>query len=279
VGGRLIGGLAVREWGDPAEPGILLWPGLNSTGDYFASLSPALPGRGVAVDPPGFGASAPLDPCTSARLVEVARDIVDACGCRAVVGHSLGAYVAVGVAANPPAALEAAVLIDGGFLTPEDFAELGMPVTAGRAELAAWMEAQTLHFPDWDSAFTALSKLIGGEVTPALKAYVRDVFAEVDGEIRERARPERMADLVLGVLDQDVLARASGIGIPTLLIACGEPRSARAIREKAWTRLAAASPLIELEVVEGWRHNPILQDPARASSMIAGWLENHLQGE
>lgn len=277
MGDRLIGGLAVREWGDPAQAAILLWPGMSSTGAYFASVAPALPWRGVAVDPPGSGGSARLDPCTSDRLVALAGAVVEACGCRAVVGHSLGAYVAVGLAADPPAGLRAAVLIDGGFLDADDYVELGMPVTAGRAELAAWMQANGPRFPDWDTAFRQLATMIGGEVTPALEAYVRDVLVEVDGEIRDRARPEPMADLLLGVLDQDVLARAQRIRIPTLLIACGEPADRRAIRQKAWTRLAEASPLIELQVVEGWLHNPILQDPERASSMIIGWLEAHLE--
>ena len=132
MGDRLIGGLAVQERGDPTQAAILLWPGLSSSGAYFDPLTPALPWRSVAVDPPGSGGSVPLDPCTSDRLMELAHHVSEACGCWAVVGHSLGAYVALGLAANPPAKLRAAVLIDGGFLSPEDYVELGMPVTSGR---------------------------------------------------------------------------------------------------------------------------------------------------
>jgi pimeloyl-ACP methyl ester carboxylesterase len=270
---RVIGGLAVREWGDPTQPGILLWPGLGSSGTYFDPLAPALPWRSVAVDPPGSGGSAPLDPCTADRLVELARDIAEACGCRAVVGHSLGAYVALGLAANPPSELAAAVLIDGGFLSAGDYVELGMPVMSGYAELTAWMEASGPCFPDWDTAFGQLAAMIGGEVTPALKGYVRDVFVEAGGGVRQRASPDAMAELLLGVVvDDDTRARAERIAVPTLLIACGEPSQWRAMRERAWTALAQASPLIELQVVEGWNHNPILQDPERASRMIVDWL-------
>jgi hypothetical protein len=39
-----------------------------------------------------------------------------------------------------------------------------------------------------------LAAMIGSEVTPALQAFVRDVFAEVDGEVCQRARPDEMAD-------------------------------------------------------------------------------------
>ncbi len=276
MGDRLIGGLAVQERGDPTQAAILLWPGLSSSGAYFDPLTPALPWRSVAVDPPGSGGSVPLDPCTSDRLVELAHHVSEACGCWAVVGHSLGAYVALGLAANPPAKLRAAVLIDGGFLSPEDYVELGMPVTSGREELTAWMQANGPRFPDWDTAFVQLAAMIGGEVTPALEAYVRDVFAEVDGEVCQRARLDEMAALLLGVIDHDARARAELIEIPTLLIACGEPAERRAMRERAWTQLVQASPLIELQVVEGWYHNPILQDPDRASSMIVDWLQGHL---
>jgi pimeloyl-ACP methyl ester carboxylesterase len=272
----MVGGLAVRVWGDPAEPGIVLWPGLGSSGAYFASVAGALPGRGVAVDPPGCGRTVPLDPCTCERLVEMTRGVVEACGCRAIVGHSLGAYVAIGVAAKPPVGLRAAVLIDGGFLDADGFAELGMPTTQGRAELSAWLEANAPRFPSWDTAIRKLAIMVGTEATPALEAYVRQVFAEVDGEIRERARPDRMADLLLAVLEEDVHARAQRVRVPTLLIACGQPPERRATREKAWQRLAQASPLIELHVADDWGHNPILQDAEVSSSVIADWLRAHL---
>jgi len=276
VGDRVINGLAIREWGDSARTGILLWPGLGSSRAYFDSIAPFFPFRGVAVDPPGSGSSAPLDPCTSERLVGLARAAAEACGCRAIVGHSLGSYVAMGVAADPPAGFGAAVLIDGGFRAPDDYAELGMPVTSGRAELVAWLEANALRFADWDTAFRELATMIGGEVTPAFEAYIRDVFAETDGEVRERARADRMADLLLGSVDHDVRARAEAIKVPTLLIACGNPRETRETRERTWTRLAESSPLIELRVVESWHHNPILQDPEGASRTIVDWLTPRL---
>jgi pimeloyl-ACP methyl ester carboxylesterase len=265
-------GLAVQEWGDSSRLGILLCPGLGNTGAYFALLAPALPGRAVAVDLPGCGRSGPLEPRTSDRLVELAREVFERYGCAAVVGHSLGAYVAVGLAADPPPGLRAAVLIDGGYLDRNAYSELGMPVTEGWAQLAAWMRSNQSSFADWDSAIRTVAPFIGGEGTSALEAYVRDFFTEVDGEIRGRMQPERMADLLLAVLDQDVLARAGGVRVPTLLIACGRPEERRAPREAAWTRFAQASELIELNVAADWGHNPTVQDLEGASRLIADWL-------
>jgi pimeloyl-ACP methyl ester carboxylesterase len=271
-----VASLAVREWGDPAEPGVLLWPGLGATGAYFESLVGELPCRAVAVDPPGLGASAPIDPYTYGRLVEMACAVVDQCQCRAIVGHSLGAYVAVGVATAPPAGLQAAVLIDGGFMDAEDMLELGMPITRGRTELVDWLAANTLRFPDWDTATRELAAMISSHETPALKAYVQEVFAEIDGEVRERATPDHAADLLLATFDHEIRVMAEKLAVPTLLIACGQPADRRASRETAWQTFTAGSSLVELHVAHDWGHNPIFQDPESFSSLIANWLQGHL---
>jgi pimeloyl-ACP methyl ester carboxylesterase len=273
VNERLVAGLAVREWGDPADPAILLWPGLGSTGGYFAEVAPALPGRAVAVDPPGFGRSSPLDGYTFERLTELAAAVARACGCWAIVGHSLGAYLAVGVAADPPAGLRAAVLIDGGFMDAPAMAETGMPVNSGREQLIAWMRASGPSFADWGTAIRELAQMIGGGPTAAFEAYVREAFVDVGGEIRERTSPEEMADQVLAIVDRDVLTPAERVEIPTLLIASGQPAERRPARERAWRQFADSSPLIELQVADAWGHNPILQDGEASTRVIADWLE------
>ncbi len=272
---KLVAGMAVREWGDPADPGILLWPGLGSNSAYFAGVAQSLPGRAVAVDPPGFGRSAPLDGYTSERLVELAAAVAEACGCWAIVAHSLGAYVAVGLAADPPPGLRAAVLLDGGFTDAAAMAATGMPVTSAREQLIAWMQANELRFADWDTAIRNLATMIGGEPTPMLEAYIREVFVEVDGEIRSPTPPDVMADHVLALMGDDVLTPASRMQVPTLLIASGQPAEHRATREQAWRRFADSSPLIELHVADAWGHNAILQDSEASTRLIADWLERH----
>lgn len=272
---RLVAGLAVREWGDPADPAILLWPGLSSNSAYFAHAAPSLPGRAVAVDPPGFGRSAPLDRYTADRLIGIAAAVAEECGCWAIIGHSLGAYLAVGVAADPTPGLRAAVLLDGGFMDAAAMAEIGMPVTSGREQLIAWMRANAPRFPDWDTAVRELATMIGAEPTAMLEAYVREVFVEVDGAIREPTPPEEMADQVLALVDRDVLTPARRVRVPTLLIASGQPPGPRATRQRAWRRFADSSTLIELHVADAWGHNAILQDSEASIRLIADWLERH----
>jgi pimeloyl-ACP methyl ester carboxylesterase len=273
---QLVAGLAIREQGDPAEPGILLWPGLGATGAYWASIAARLPGRAVAVDPPGWAGSPRMDPCTYERMVQAACAVVDRRGCRAIVGHSLGGYVAIGVAATRPAELRAAVLIDGGFMDARQMTEIGLPVAAPRADLTAWLRDNDPRFPDWETAAQEMAAMLGSEQTPEFDAYLREVFAEQDGEICERAAPEVTADALLAVFDPGVRVPTAAIAVPTLLIACGQPAERRATRQSAWQRLAALSPLIETQVAEDWGHNPVLQDPAGSSKLIGDWLRRHL---
>jgi pimeloyl-ACP methyl ester carboxylesterase len=272
---RRVGSLAVRESGDPADPGVLLWPGLGATGAYFESFVGELPGRVVAVDPPGLGGSAPLGRCSLERLIEMACAVVEQCECRAVVGHSLGAFVAVGVAAKPPAGLLSAVLIDGGFMQAEDMVRLGMPLTAGRAKLVEWLGANSPRFSDWGTATRELATMVGGRESRTFRAYVRDVFVEIDGEVRERMTADQAADLLLATYDHDPAALARTLELPTLLIACGQPAAQRDVRQQAWEAFAARSSLIELHVAEDWSHNPIFQDPEVLTALIAGWLRRH----
>jgi pimeloyl-ACP methyl ester carboxylesterase len=272
---RVVESLAVREWGDPSLPGVLLWPGLGSTGAYFESLAPMLPYRAVVVDPPGHGDSAPLHPVTYQRLLEIARAVVEECGCQAVVGHSLGAYVAVGLACAPAGELHSAVLLDGGFMEAEEMAAYGMPITEGRPALTEWLAEGVLTFPSWEDAAREVAPMMHCEQSDAFVAYVRDVFVEVDGEIRERVTPERASDLILATFDHEARALARQLAIPTLLLASGEPAEQRVPRQAAWEAFASGSPLVQVHVEDDWAHNPIFQQPDVQASLIAGWITDH----
>jgi pimeloyl-ACP methyl ester carboxylesterase len=193
-----------------------------------------------------------------------------------MVGHSLGAYVAAGIACAPPKRLRAVVLIDGGFLTAQGMAELGMPVTGERAALADWLSQTAPSFPDRDGAVRELAAIVGARVTPAFETYVREATAEVDGAIREPTAPERIAELLRAVLGAGVPARAAQTSVPTLLDRL-RPAGRAAERSRApVAAFADASPLIELAVAEEWDHNPALSDPDACGALIGDWLHAHL---
>ena len=272
-------GIAVREWGDPTQSGILFWPGLGSTGAYFSAIAPLLPGRVLAADPPGFGRSPPPDAYSYEGLVDAAGSVIVAHGCSAMVGHSLGADLALGVANEPPDGLKAVVLIDGGYMDAATRGALGLPTDAGRTELTAWMAENGPRFPGWDAAFREIGAMWDTGATPEVEVAVRDAFVEVDGEVRQAAPPGRLADLLLAFLHQDIVDRARGTKVPILLIACGHPPERAAFKRPAWEAFAHASPLIELRVADEWGHNPPLQDPAGSARMVAEWLGPYLAKE
>jgi pimeloyl-ACP methyl ester carboxylesterase len=230
----------------------------------------------VMADPPGFGRSPRLNPCNFAALVKVARTVVKDGACRAMVGHSLGAHVALGVGCNPPAGLNAIVLIDGGFMTGADFVARGIPVLSGRPDLVTWVASTRPSFPDWGSAIRQLAQMCGAEATPAFAAYVHEVMAEADGEVRSTTSPEPAADTLLACTEEDPVALARRLEVPTLLIACGQPADSRGIREKAWQAFVGESPLVELQVVDDWGHNALWQAPEASSKLIADWLADRI---
>jgi pimeloyl-ACP methyl ester carboxylesterase len=272
-------GVAVREWGDPGQAGILLWPGLGSTAAYFSAIAPLLPGHILAADPPGFGRSPPPDAFSYEGLVDDARALIVEHGCQALVGHSLGADLALGVANDPPTGLRAVVLIDGGYLDATVRGALGLPTDASRAELTAWMAENRPRFPDWDAAVREIGAMWDAAGTPEVEVAVRDTFIEVNGEVRQAAPPDRLADLLLAFLHQEIDDRARATKLPILLIACGQPPEQAAIKRPAWEAFAHASPLIELRVADEWGHNPPLQDAAGIARMVAEWLGPYLTKE
>ena len=280
MGYRQVGDLAVREWGDPAEPGILLWPGMGFTSAYFTGSASLLPARSVSVDPPGWGRSPTPSSYSYEHLVGLATEAARVYDCWAMVGHSLGGDIALGIAADPPPGLRAVVLVDGGYLGPSDRVALGAPDAADREAMVASMRQAEPRFPDWETARGEIARFIGTEeLTPAAEAAFRETLTEVDGELREAAPPERSADLLLSLASaaSDVRARAAAVEVPTLLIAAGQPPELREIKQRAWERFAAASPLIEFHVAEDWGHNALLATAQECTAVIGAWLSPHMQ--
>jgi pimeloyl-ACP methyl ester carboxylesterase len=72
--------------------------------------------RAVAWDMPGYGHSAPIEPYTFKGLAESCLALIDAlqCGPVALVGHGMGAMVALEAAVRKPAAVRRMVLCAGG---------------------------------------------------------------------------------------------------------------------------------------------------------------------
>lgn len=97
-------GWVVQESGPPsADHAVLLLPGALATAAFYDDLlaEPSLREasiRFVATTLPGFGATPPPEDVSMENYARVAGTIAAELGCNAVVGHSLGANVAIEMA-------------------------------------------------------------------------------------------------------------------------------------------------------------------------------------
>jgi hypothetical protein len=148
--------------------------------------------------------------------------------------------------------LKVVVLIDRGYIDASTRGALGLPTEASRAELTAWMAENGPRFPDWNAATREIGAMWDAAATPEVEMAARDAFVEVDVAVRQAAPPDRLADLLLAFLHQDIGDRARGTKVPILLIAYGQPPERAAIKRPAWEALAHASPLIELRLADEW---------------------------
>lgn len=134
------GDLAVSEWGDPDGPVVLAVHGITSSSRSWLALAHLLPQvRLVAPDLRARGRSNSLPgPYGLRQHVADLRRVLDDLGTEHVVvaGHSMGAFVAVLLAAAEPDRVASVVLVDGGLpLAVPAGVELGELLAAGPAAL------------------------------------------------------------------------------------------------------------------------------------------------
>jgi pimeloyl-ACP methyl ester carboxylesterase len=266
----------VREWGDEDAPATLLWPGLGFTGIYFAELAAHLP-HGVAIDPPGHGESADRswEDYALPKLAELVHELLEATRGDTFVGHSWGGTVGAAAAFANPAALRALVLVDGGFIPGEARLDFGLPVGDDRDSLLAFAREAMSEHESWAEAFAELREVAGGNWPPHGEAIGREVFAEVDGRVREHASATGAAAVFDALGSHDARACAERIrdaDLPTLLIVGGRTPYLEAKR-RAWERFAAeGAPAVELHVDLETGHHPLLEAPDEYLPLIARWL-------
>lgn len=250
--GRVLSGGAAGS-----EP-VLFLHGFGGAAAHWAPLCRELSGvDGVAVDLPGHGGNAgtPLD-VPAAQLIADLADLAAELGAGrpggqpggiTVIGHSLGALVALRLAALAPHRVRSLVLIASGFpfrMHPELAAQLD------RGEPDAAFLAACLKRPDENDAL----------------ALITDGFRQM--------RAPGAATAVWGIAADQPAAGLDRVLVPALVIVAGDdnvtsPRKGRA--------LAAALPDAELVVLPEAGHYVHVEEPAVVAGHIRRFAAQHAQ--
>ncbi len=217
--------------------------------------------RLITPDLRGFGSSD--KPAAGYAIDDLAGDVVrlaDAVGIDRFVlgGHSMGGYLALGIAAKWPERLAGLILVDT--RAEADAPEGRERRNAGIARVAA------------GDASAFLDEFVVGLVGPSSRARAPRVLAELRA-IAAEAAPEALAGCLAGMRDRpDRSALLPTLDVPALVIVGQEdsltpPASSRA--------MAAALPRATLVEIPSAGHTPSMERPIPTAEAILGFLRSN----
>jgi lipase len=279
AGGRLR--VAVWEPEGPTEATVLAIHGITASSRAWPHLAAALPGvRLLAPDLRGRGRSAALPPPygLAAHVADLLR-VLDEFGLGSVpvIGHSMGAFVAVLLAAAAPERVESLLLIDGGFplVLPE-----GASLDAGPAKLLGpAFDRLGMLFPTRDSYrdFWSRHPAFPLPLGPEIEAYVDYDLAEVPGGFSPSAAQDAVGTDALQLYGgEHYLAALRGLRGPVTVLRAprgllDEPGGLYAPeRLESFTDLVPALTVIEVQDVN---HYTVLMSEPGARSVAAAFRE------
>jgi pimeloyl-ACP methyl ester carboxylesterase len=178
-----VDGCAIRylSWGEPDAPGIVLVHGGAAHARWWSHLGPHLAGGGrhrvVALDLSGHGDSGWREHYSLDRWADEVVAVADHAGMTsppAVIGHSMGGFVAIGAAARHGDRLAGAIIVDSPVRKPDPESEEGR---GGR------MFRQPKTYPDLDEAMEHFH-LVPPQPLPApyvIDHVARHSLRETDG--------------------------------------------------------------------------------------------------
>jgi pimeloyl-ACP methyl ester carboxylesterase len=275
-----VGGVELEYWVKGAgEPVVFLHGGVLT--DWFGPLADELSRVGsyrlVSYHRPGYGASTlPSQPITMAGQAECCLTLMRHLGLAKahLVGHSIGACIALQAALQQPDAVASLALLEPPVITATP--DPSSALTVLRATAARWKQ---------------------GDVAGAMDAFMRGI---VDPDY------ERVLDRVLGIgwrddalhgtdaffqTDQAAAqawrfekADAARVLQPVILFLGENSTRVNPIREPVHSTLLSWLPNAEGHTLEGASHLLPLQEPARIASLLTAFYkarseaENHWDG-
>ena len=257
--------LAYRRWGDHGSP-IVLIGGFIEASDVWRSVGPLLgrTHRVFALDLPPFGYSERKGPYTLDAWLDEVEGFERALGIvrPTLVGHSLGAAVAVGEALRHPHGLRGIVLLDGDALR-----EGGAPSWIGALAVDPYFTAVYRMLTGWNWVFRrGLSSAYGAygpKLTQAeLDRWQRPFYVAGTAAAFAQMLPHGIQGYALADL-----RRVKGVPV---VVAWGEHDTTDSVQAGRTTAKALHAPFVLLPRAA---HLSMLVDPggvARAVERVAG---------
>jgi pimeloyl-ACP methyl ester carboxylesterase len=248
-------------WGDPSSTGraVLLIHGITANHTYMAALGQALAARGryaIAADLRGRGLSD--KPAHGYGIPFHADDLLalcDALGLSAVdlVGHSLGAHIALFLAGIHSQRAGKVVLVDGGGAVPAD----------ARDAIASSVKRLEATFPSLDAYLAALRQAAPFPWDPFWERYYRyDAEVRADGSVTSRMSQATFEEEWAVMLATRTEALPGLVRAPTLIVRAGlgtlGPDRGRILPAEEAERMHGAIPGSQLAVIPDTNHYTVL---------------------
>jgi len=273
VAAPVFGGeVFVMEAGQPSAPAAVLVHGLGENGcrDFYPVLPALAVGHHVVTfDLPGFGRSTHANQLYSPE--RYARFLRDLLGSRlrgrfSLIGHSMGGALALYYAAHHPDTVERLVLIDAaGMLHRNAFVDFARDAAMDRWLGPLAKPAKELATVLSESGRTAMDPLLPvGSPDPAIILQSEALRATVLG-----GDPTRIA--ALATIVENFGPAMDQVRAPAWIL-WGSNDGVASLR--AGLVLRARLPAVELRVLEGSGHDPMLSRPAAVQAFLLGALSS-----
>jgi pimeloyl-ACP methyl ester carboxylesterase len=268
----------LSQWGQARASGqtILAIHGLTANGRCWFSVAPPLAGahRFLGMDLRGRGMSDKPDTGYSAdhHVADVIAVLDDLGVERAVLmGHSLGAYMSLAVAARHPDRVSKLVLFDGGADLTEE--EWGGVVKAIQPTVARLGQV----FSSIDGLLDLLRKNPDLQpFTPEIEAYYRWGVEKVAGGVADVVQAEHIAEERQNLLDLDIPSLYPTVRCPVMVMRATigfGPEKGLVLPARATEALCQVLPQTEVVDVEGSNHlSLVLHDQPARDQALARFL-------
>jgi lipase len=198
-----------------------------------------------------------------------------------VVGHSMGAFVAVALAAEHPELVRGLVLIDGGLpLEPPPGVDVAQLLDVALAPQMARLRATFPTFEAYLDFWRALPPFEGERWNDWVEAYLRYDLGGVEPTLAPKASEAAVRGDFLDTLDADRMrARLRSLSMPTLLLRATQgfnPGTPPLLPDDLVAREGSLVPDLTDRVIDGTTHYTIALGRSGATAVadaIVEWAE------